>query len=316
MHDLTCGLADLGWNITVLTATSALQIDDPDKRHRVVRLGRQQKAADSNKSVLGKTLAGLRFLCSCFLWCSFRAQRNDLVFIVSNPPFIGLIGPLLRIVRRLQYLFLFQDLFPRSAVLSGVLPAQGFSTQIWSALMQWICRHSAATVVLNQAMAQQLQQESRHRLPLTVIHNWAIEQGYGFRGPTILLLPRTDFKAASQCSTPAILAGSINTLIDAAARKQPYPISLHWRWGQAQTFSKQPSAMCCCCLTVRPRLPETLAACDLACISLIPGAENTLAPSKLYGILASGVVWCWCLPQLRFSGACAAGEDWHRGSPG
>ena len=38
----------------------------------------------------------------------------------------------------------------------------------------------------------------------------------------------------------------------------------------------------------RPRLPETLAACDLACISLIPGAENTLAPCKLYGILASG----------------------------
>ena len=36
------------------------------------------------------------------------------------------------------------------------------------------------------------------------------------------------------------------------------------------------------------RLPETLAACDLACISLIPGAENTLAPCKLYGILASG----------------------------
>ena len=151
MHDLSRGLAELGWSITVLTATSALQIDDPYKRHRVVRLGRQQKAADSNKSVLGKTLAGLRFLCSCFLWCSFRAQRNDLVFIVSNPPFIGLIGPLLRIIRRLQYLFLFQDLFPRSAVLSGVLPSQGFSTQIWAALMQWICCYSAATVVLSSA---------------------------------------------------------------------------------------------------------------------------------------------------------------------
>ena len=30
-----------------------------------------------------------------------------MVFIVSNPPFIGLIGPLLKIVRRLRYLFLF-----------------------------------------------------------------------------------------------------------------------------------------------------------------------------------------------------------------
>ena len=119
MRDLSVGLAELGWTITVLTATSARPIDDADKRLRVVRLGQQKQAADATKSVGGKTLAGIRFLCSCFLWCSFRAHQNDLVFIVSNPPFIGLIGPLLKVVRRLPYVFLFQDLFPRSAVLSG-----------------------------------------------------------------------------------------------------------------------------------------------------------------------------------------------------
>ena len=62
MHDLSRGLAELGWNITVLTATSALPMVDANNRHRVVRLGRQQKAADATKSVTGKTLAGLRFL--------------------------------------------------------------------------------------------------------------------------------------------------------------------------------------------------------------------------------------------------------------
>ena len=79
--------------------------------------------------------------------------------------------------------------------------------------MQWICRHSAATVVLNQAMAQRLTQDSRHRLPLTVIHNWAIEQGSGSPRPPILLLLAYGFKAASQCSTPAILAGSMTSTL-------------------------------------------------------------------------------------------------------
>ena len=294
MHDLTCGLAELGWNITVLTATSALPIDDPDKRHRVLRLGRQQKAADSNKSMTGKTLAGLRFLCSCFLWCSFRAQRNDLVFIVSNPPFIGLIGPLLRIVRRLQYLFLFQDLFPRSAVLSGVLPAQGFSTQIWSALMQRICRHSAATVVLNQAMAQRLTQDSRHRLPLTVIHNWAIEQGSGSPRASNPFATAYGFQSrfTVQYSGNFGRLHDINTLIGAAAQLENNPtIQFLFIGGGAKQPDIQQANLSNVLLLPyqpRPRLPETLAACDLACISLIPGAENTLAPCKLYGILASG----------------------------
>ena len=294
MRDLSRGLAKLGWEITVLTATSALQIDAADNGHRVVRLGRKQKAADSNNSMAGKTLAGVRFLCSCFLWCSFRAQRNDLVFIVSNPPFIGLIGPLLKMVRRLQYLFLFQDLFPRSAVLSGVLPAQGFSTQIWTALMQWICRHSAATVVLNQAMAQQLQQDCAHRLPLAVIHNWAIEQGSAS--------PRASNAFAVECGFAGRFTiqysgnfgrlHDINTLIGAATQLQNDPtIQFLFIGGGAKLQDIQQAALSNVLLLPyqpRPRLPETLAACDLACISLIPGAENTLAPCKLYGILASG----------------------------
>ena len=294
MRDLSVGLAELGWTITVLTATSARPIDDADNRLRVVRLGQQKQAADATKSVGGKTLAGIRFLCSCFLWCSFRAHQNDLVFIVSNPPFIGLIGPLLKVVRRLPYVFLFQDLFPRSAVLSGVLSNQGFSTQIWTALMQWICRNSAATVVLNQAMAEQLRQESRHRLPLTVIHNWAIEQGSALPRATNPFAVEHGFQSrfTIQYSGNFGRLHDINTLIDTAAQLQSDPgIQFLFIGGGAKQQVIQQAALSNVLLLPyqpRSRLPETLAACDLACISLIPGAENTLAPCKLYGILASG----------------------------
>ena len=294
MQDLSRGLAELGWSITVLTATSARPIDDADNRHLVVRLGKQEKAADATKSMTRKTLAGLRFLCSCFLWCSFRAHRNDLLFIVSNPPFIGLIGPLLKLVRRLRYLFLFQDLFPRSAVLSGVLPSQGFRTQIWTALMQSICRYSAATVVLNQAMARRLQQESSCQLPLTVIHNWAIEQGSASPRATNPFAIEYGFadRFTIQYSGNFGRLHDMNTLIGAAAQLQNNPqIQFVFIGGGAKQQDIEQAALGNVLLKPyqpRSRLAETLAACDLACISLVPGAENTLAPCKLYGILASG----------------------------
>ncbi len=43
-------------------------------------------------------------------------------------------------------------------------------------------------------------------------------------------------------------------------------------------------------LPYQPRelLPLSLTACDLSLVSLIPGAESIVAPSKLYGMLAAG----------------------------
>lgn len=38
----------------------------------------------------------------------------------------------------------------------------------------------------------------------------------------------------------------------------------------------------------RDQLKYTLGACDLSIISMIPGSEDTVAPSKFYGIIASG----------------------------
>jgi glycosyltransferase involved in cell wall biosynthesis len=145
MSDLAHGLSQRGWAVTVLTATEGKPLPFPVKR-----LGGPMGAA-AGVSVVGKALRGLRFLAGTSLWCLRHGQRGDVVLIVSNPPFIGLLGPLLLRIRGMPYVFLFQDLFPRSAVLS------------------------ACTVVLSQAMDQRLRREFGYGLPLKVIHNWAVE---------------------------------------------------------------------------------------------------------------------------------------------
>ena len=120
MRDLSYRLASNGWTITVLTAPASDSGDDASNPCSVMRLGEPQRAADANKRW---QVCGSLFL---VLGCSRQSRQGDVMLIVSKPPFIGVIGPILKLLRGLSYVFLFQDLFPRSVVLSGVLPRQGW----------------------------------------------------------------------------------------------------------------------------------------------------------------------------------------------
>ena len=294
MRDLSFGLAKMGWKVTVLTATAENKPDDANTLCRIVRLRNQKGNADAAKSVSGKALAGLSFFLACIAWSWRNSREIDITLIASNPPFIGLVGPIISIRKKLPYVFLFQDLFPDSAVLSGVLKPKGVVTRFWKKAMQWVCRNSAATVVLNQAMAKKLQQDSSQQLPLKVIHNWAIEQGSAVPRATNPFAIENGFagRFTIQYSGNFGRLHDIKTLIAAAAQLQSSPtIQFLFIGGGAKQQEIQKAALNNVLLLPyqpRPRLPETLAACDLACISLIPGAETTLAPCKLYGILASG----------------------------
>jgi glycosyltransferase involved in cell wall biosynthesis len=292
MTDLAMGLQQRGVQLTVLTATAGGTLD-----LSVVRLNGPRTRSGSANSVAAKAVKGVRFLLGSLLWCLLHGRPGDVVLLVSNPPFIGLLGPLIQLGRRLPYIFVFQDLFPRSAVLSGVLPAAGPLALLWRGLMGQVCRRSRATVVLSQAMETRLRRDLGSDLPLAVIHNWAVEQGIDT--PRALNPFAREHGYAErftlQYSGNFGRLHDLLTLLESARLIQGQPVQFVFIGGGAK--QKQIEAYCegfgldnVLRLPYQPRqrLPYSLAACDLAAIGLIPGAEDTVAPCKFYGILASG----------------------------
>lgn len=291
MSDLARGLAQRGWELRVLTATNGMTTDIP-----VIRLG--GSGGDRTVGVLAKAMLGLQFFLGSLLWCTRHGRPGDLVLIVSNPPFIGLLGPIIRARKQLQYVFVFQDLFPRSAVLSGVIPAAGPVAILWRLLMRSVCKHSARTVVLSEAMKTRLQRDlGDQAFPIEVIPNWAVEKG--------LPIPRhtNQFAIEHGFSHSFTLQYSGNfgrlhdmlTLLEAARLLQETSIQFVFIGGgakqtQIEAYQKGFALPNVLRLPYQPRarLPESLAACDLSAVGLIPGAEDTVAPCKFYGILASG----------------------------
>jgi glycosyltransferase involved in cell wall biosynthesis len=168
-----------------------------------------------------------------------------------------------------------------------------------------VCRRSRATVVLSQAMEQRLRRDLRPRsgsrpllpLPLVVIHNWAVERAID--GPRVSNPFALEHGFADRFTL--LYSGNFGrlhdllTLLEAARLLEAQPVQFVFIGGgakqkQIEVYADVFSLPHVLRLPYQPRerLPLSLGACDLAAISLIPGAEDTVAPCKFYGILASG----------------------------
>jgi glycosyltransferase involved in cell wall biosynthesis len=178
-----------------------------------------------------------------------------------------------------------------------VLPAAGPITVLWRGLMAEVCRRSNRTVVLSQAMEDRLRRDLGNDLPLSVIHNWAVEQGLDIPRAVNPFAIEHGFahRFTLQYSGNFGRLHDLLTLLEAARVLEHDPVQFVFIGGGAKQCQIDAYASSFAMPHVlrlpyqpRERLPLSLAACDMAAIGLMVGAEDTVAPCKFYGILASG----------------------------
>ena len=289
ISDLADDLHQKGVSLRVLTST-------PGHHHSQYPVLRFSISKGSSVGIAKKIIDGLFFFYGASLWLLANTHRRHSLLIISNPPFIGLIGVLLSAVKHIRYTFLFQDIFPRSASLTGILPSRGPLVSLWRSLLKLVLSRSQVNIVLSRAMAERCLQDFGPDLRLSSIPNWAVLPPHS--------TPKTDSTLAAewgllntftvQYSGNLGRLHEIMTILEAARMLQEYPIKfvfvgtgakstqLHYyrdtfKLANILTKPFQPRSM----------LKDSISACDLSIVSLIPGAEDTVSPSKLYGILAS-----------------------------
>ena len=287
--DLADDLHQSGVSLRVLTSTSG----STRNAYPVLRFSSSELPA---VGILNKARQGLTFFMGSALWLFANIRKNQSLLIVSNPPFIGLIGVLLSIVKSTRYVFLFQDIFPRSASLTGILPAQGPLILFWRVLLNEVLSRSQATIVLSSDMMRRCRLEFGPNIRLEYIHNWAVFSPHSTTKHQSPLAKKwgVDNIFTVQYSGNFGRLHEILIILEAARLLQGRPIKFLFVGGGAKScqIHQYRDAFNLTNILIRPYQPrnlltESLAACDLSIVSLIPGAEDTVAPSKLYGILAS-----------------------------
>lgn len=289
--DLSNALHLKGYNINVITSTS----DSSPSSYPVYRLLRPDPRYSTN--IFYKSTKGLAFFTRALFWLLSNTDRHSTLLIVSNPPFIGLLGVFLRHLKGLRYCYLFQDIFPRSAILSGILPPSGPITYLFKLLTYSTIQSSSSTIVLSDDMRDRCINDFGLSQKYSVIPNWSVTDSKPSRLTTSTLRQKWGLadSLVIQYSGNYGRLHDIITILEVARLLQDHPFTFLFIGGGAKRSQVQSyiNHYHLSNVLLKPYQPlellsESLSVSDISIVSLIPGAEDTVAPSKLYGILASG----------------------------
>ncbi len=237
------------------------------------------------------------YFASAFL-AGFRAPAPDLVVSLTDPPIIGLAAIAVARVRGARFVFLCEDVFPEVAALLEDFHS-GAVNGMLDRLNRSLLRRADAIVALGDRMKRRLVEE-KGAPPgrVAVIHNWADCDAIVPRpkDPAFVAAHGLAGRFVVMHSGNVGLSQALDTLLDAATLLKDDPRIAIVIVGDG---TKRPALEARAArdgltnvrfLPYQPkeRLAESFSAADVFLVSLKPGLEGYIVPSKLYGILAAG----------------------------
>ncbi|MGI0480990.1 glycosyltransferase family 4 protein [Geminocystis sp. CENA526] len=294
LTDLADGLFAKGLKIKIYTGTPS-----NGEKSKPFTILRSPDPFQKSKSILGKLVSSLFFLLGALFFVLFKVDKRDSLLIASNPPYAGILGLVFKFLRGGKYYFLLQDVFPESAILSGIIKQKSWLVNVFNYLIYLVCFNSEKTIVLSESMEKLLQSKYSDLDNFSIIENWSIAP--------IELSDKKDNEFAIKYGLDkkftVLYSGNIGRLHDietiAEAVKILYEKNQNIQFvfiGDGaklkilEQYKNQYKLENLLLLPFQPRelLSQTLTACDVSLVSLVKGAESVVAPCKFYGMLASG----------------------------
>jgi colanic acid biosynthesis glycosyl transferase WcaI len=293
LTDLAEGLTAAGEHVTVITSHDGRAEIPCEELHQGVRILRVRSTRWGEKNLAGRALDFVAFSLGALARLARIARRGDTVVVMTDPPLLAIFAARLAQWRGARVVFWVQDIYPELAMaLAGAK-----WLRIFRPLRDRAWRRAGACVVPGDDMAAFL--AGRGVKKIAVIPNWApaglapmppgtadaLRDAWGLHGKFIAaysgnlgrvhdLMPLLDVAAALQTEADIIFVfigdGAQRDALEAAAQKRGL--------NNVRFFPAQP----------RTQLGETLALGDVHFVTLWPGCEQLVFPSKFHGIVAIG----------------------------
>ena len=269
-----------------------------EKKHRV-KVTRTRTTQLLSKKIMSKALNGLIFCLRASFHIVRHRKKYDVLLLTTAPPFLFVVGYLANLLFSVPYVCLVYDLYPEVITELGLMDSQNAITKLWSWLNSRIWSRAKAIIVLSNTMKERIVAKHPQASPkISVIHNWANadwikplakEQNwfaceYGTNRQFTVLYSGN----LGRCHDVDTILGAMELLKDEEV--QFVFIGAGVKHELCHQTVQERGLLNCTFLPYQDRalLPYSLTACDLALVSMAPGMEGVVAPSKLYGVMAAG----------------------------
>lgn len=251
-------------------------------------------------SLLGRVSNSATFLVPLGIRMLLARSHNRVFMYTSNPPFLGIIGWLISLIRQHDYIVLLHDSYPHIAVLLGKIQKGSLVERIWNKVNKLFYRRARHIIVLcNRAKDLLVSDYGVSPERVQVIHNWADPK-------QLYPVPKSDCHFAKRHGYDRkftlLYSGNLglyyefDTMLEVARRLLEDPnfkLVFVGAGGRRSYIERRVKEIGLSNVDVHQYQPlqslnDSLNSCDASLVTIATGVEGISFPSKLYSSLAIG----------------------------
>lgn len=222
--------------------------------------------------------------------------RCDVVLAMTDPPFEGIVGAVVAVLKRKPYVYNIRDLYPDMAT-GGEIVEPGLLSRIWEVLHRWALRHTTRVIVLGDDMRARIAAKGIDPAKIKVVRDGTDilppDAPHPALDDEIIRTIRGDFKFVLLHAGNLGFYGAWETLVNAVSSLKEEGVCLVFVGEGAQRARIESLAKGATNVRFLPffpasKIPSVLGAPDAHVITVRRGLEGVVVPSKMYGILAAG----------------------------
>jgi len=219
----------------------------------------------------------------------------DVILAMTDPPFEGIVGAFIALLKRKPWVYNIRDLYPDMA-LGGSIVSPGLLARLWEKLHRWALRRATRVVALGDDMRNRILAKGVDPAHVVIVRDGADLPAEGSNpsfDPQVIQTIRGNSQFVLLHAGNLGFYGAWDPLLAAARELAQDGISLVFVGDGAERERLQSAAAGLPNVRFLPffpvsKIPSVLAAPDAHIITVKRGLEGVVVPSKMYSILAAG----------------------------
>jgi colanic acid biosynthesis glycosyl transferase WcaI len=220
----------------------------------------------------------------------------DVIFAMTDPPFNGIVGAFLSVLKRKPLIYDIQDMYPDMAV-AGSIVQPGLLTRFWERLHRWALRRAKRIIVLGDDMRARIIAKGIDPAKVFIVRSGVDANPAGSQGlslkPEVTRAIRGNFRFVLLHAGNLGFYGAWDTIVAAARKLENENIGFVFVGEGAERSRLEILAAGVTNVRFLPFFPSSdiasvLAAPDAHIVTIKRGLEGVVVPSKMFGIIAAG----------------------------